>query len=316
MKRIAILASADGLNADRLVEEFHDGNRVRIDIVLTDHEDAGVIKRLEHRGVPVTFFPRKVWDEQPVQITELLKAREIDLVVLDGFSQPVPELMASRFAGRLLKVEVTHTGPDTLTLTASLSDDEAGMIIDEVFNTADDKRAETDLVAEFYRKAVYEALHKLPVANNTDTKTESVSDTQVPPPVPVSTDREWADRLGVQYNPEKVAEVPPPVPVGHVRTYVTQQNPQQPAPQSPQSPQDMPPMPPTYLLWSVLALVLCCMIPGIVAVIFSAQVSSRYYRGDIEGSRRASRMAEIWIIVSFVLGVLSATLYLPMMLIR
>ncbi|MDE5796276.1 MAG: CD225/dispanin family protein, partial [Muribaculaceae bacterium] len=103
------------------------------------------------------------------------------------------------------------------------------------------------------------------------------------------------------------------IPVGHSRTYATPQTPQQ---HTPQSPQDVPPMPSTYLLWSVLALVLCCMIPGIVAVIFSAQVSSRYYRGDIEGSRRASRMAEIWIIVSFVLGVLSATLYLPMMLIK
>lgn len=313
MKRIAILASADGLNADRLVEEFHDGNRVRIDIVLTDHEDAGVIKRLEHRGVPVTFFPRKVWDEQPVQITELLSAREIDLVVLDGFSQPVPELMASRFAGRLLKIEVKHSEPNSLTLTASLSADEAEVIIDEIVSTADDKRAETDLVAEFYRKAVYAALHKLPASEETEPKAAPVSGTPVPPPVPTSTDREWADRLGVQYNPEKVAEVPPPIPVGHGRIYATPQNTQQ---HTPQSPQDIPPMPPTYLLWSVLALVLCCMIPGIVAVIFSAQVSSRYYRGDIEGSRRASRMAEIWIIVSFVLGVLSATLYLPMMLIK
>lgn len=314
MKRIAILASADGLNADRLVEEFHDGNRVRIDIVLTDREDAGVIKRLEHRGVPVTFFPQEVWDEQPVQITELLSAREIDLVVLDGFSQPIPELMASRFAGRLLKVEVKHIEPNTLTLTAVLSAEEADVIIDEVTSTADDKRAETDLIAEFYRKTVYTALHKLPVDEKAASKTENVSGTPVPPPVPTSTDREWADRLGVQYNPEKVAEVPPPIPIGHVRNYAGQQT--QPPQHTPQSPQDMPPMPPTYLLWSVLALVLCCMIPGIVAIIFSAQVSSRYYRGDIEGSRRASRMAEIWIIVSFVLGVLSATLYVPMMLIK
>ncbi len=73
-------------------------------------------------------------------------------------------------------------------------------------------------------------------------------------------------------------------------------------------------MPPTYLVWSVVTTILCCLIPGIVAIIFSAQVSSKFYQGDIEGARRASRNAEIWIIISFVLGVLSNTLYLPLMI--
>lgn len=315
MKRIAILASADGLNADRLVEEFHDGNRVRIDIVLTDREDAGVIRRLEHRGVPVTFFPRKVWEEQPVQITELLSARKIDLVVLDGFEQSIPELLASCFAGRLLCIEVTRPETDTLRLTASLAGDDDDVIVDRYINMSDDNRTETEIVTEFYRQAVRVALHKLPAFEDASAD----ASVTVPPPVPVSADREWADRewadrLRVPYNPEKVVEVPPPVPTEHSGgAYAVNLNLQQ---NSQKLPQDVPPMPPNYLLWSVLALVFCCMIPAIVAVIFSAQVSSRYYRGDIEGSRRASRMAEIWIIVSFVLGVLSATLYVPMMLIN
>ncbi|MCH5232065.1 MAG: CD225/dispanin family protein [Muribaculaceae bacterium] len=74
-------------------------------------------------------------------------------------------------------------------------------------------------------------------------------------------------------------------------------------------------MPPTYLIWSILTTVFCCFIPGIVAIIFSSQVSSKFYAGDIEGARKSSRLAEIWIIVSVVLGVLTATLYLPFMLI-
>ena len=74
-------------------------------------------------------------------------------------------------------------------------------------------------------------------------------------------------------------------------------------------------MPPTYLVWSVIMTVLCCFIPGIVAIIFSSQVSTKYYSGDVEGAKKASRNAEIWIIVSFVLGVLSATLYMPIMMV-
>ncbi|MDE5842789.1 MAG: CD225/dispanin family protein [Muribaculaceae bacterium] len=74
-------------------------------------------------------------------------------------------------------------------------------------------------------------------------------------------------------------------------------------------------MPPTYLVWAVVMTVLCCLPAGIAAIVFACQVSSRYYAGDVEGAGRASRNAEIWIIVSFVLGVMVNTLYLPMMLI-
>ena len=72
-------------------------------------------------------------------------------------------------------------------------------------------------------------------------------------------------------------------------------------------------MPPTYLVWAVVMTLLCCFVPGVVAIIFASQVSTRYYNGDFEGARRASDQAQIWIIVSFVLGVLLATLYAPLM---
>lgn len=71
-------------------------------------------------------------------------------------------------------------------------------------------------------------------------------------------------------------------------------------------------MPSTWLVWSVICTILCCFIPGIVAIVQSAKVSSKYYSGDIEGAKRASHNAEIWIIVSFVLGVISNTIYLPL----
>ena len=77
--------------------------------------------------------------------------------------------------------------------------------------------------------------------------------------------------------------------------------------------EEQPVMPKTYMLWAILSLILCCLPAGIVAVIMSSRVSAKFYEGDYEGARRASRNAEIWIIISFVLGVLSNTLYLPFM---
>lgn len=81
-----------------------------------------------------------------------------------------------------------------------------------------------------------------------------------------------------------------------------------------QKPVELEKMPPTYLVWSILSLVLCCSIAGIVAVVFSTMVSSRFYAHDYEGSRRASRNAQIWIIISIVLGVVTNAIYLPLLL--
>lgn len=74
------------------------------------------------------------------------------------------------------------------------------------------------------------------------------------------------------------------------------------------------PMPPTYLVWSIIVTLLCCVPCGIAAIYFSAQVSSRYESGDLDGAVRASERAQLWIILSIVLGLI-ATPFLMLSLI-
>ncbi|MCM1292491.1 MAG: CD225/dispanin family protein [Bacteroides sp.] len=64
----------------------------------------------------------------------------------------------------------------------------------------------------------------------------------------------------------------------------------------------LPPKPPTYLGWSIASIILCCLIPGIVAVVYGSKVSSRYNEGDYEGAQKASERAELWLIISIVVG--------------
>lgn len=137
---------------------------------------------------------------------------------------------------------------------------------------------------------------------------------------------EWADALHLEYDPEEARRraekaagpvTPPPAPIPN-----PVQNPA-PAPypfnQQPPVPHtsgfnNQEPMPDTYLVWSVLATVLCCLIPGIVAIVYSTMVSSKYYAKDYDGARRASEKAQYWIIASVVLGVITAAVYLPLSL--
>lgn len=140
-------------------------------------------------------------------------------------------------------------------------------------------------------------------------------------------ERKWAEALGESFDEKRT--VPPPMPEEAPAS--VQQPPVMPRPDfvqpqyaaTPQQPAypasgqfaDKGPMPDTYLLWSILATVFCSFIPGIVAIVFSTSVSSRYYAGNMEGARKASRLAQIWIIVSIVVSCITNTLYMPLMLV-
>lgn len=149
-----------------------------------------------------------------------------------------------------------------------------------------------------------------------------------PPAVPRSVDDAWAEALGVSNNVPPVPQSAPQPAPQYSQQYSRQPQPggyQQfgyqpwpptgsPAPAGVRQSalQTAEPMPPTWLVWSIVITILCCFIPGLVAIIYSSKVSSKYFAGDIEGAKRSSRMAEIWIIISFVLGVVSNTLYIPL----
>ncbi len=118
-------------------------------------------------------------------------------------------------------------------------------------------------------------------------------------------DKEWADRLGMEYTPPTP---PPPFTPDNIEP---SENPEPSGnPGAPGSYYSAPQMPQNYLLWSILAAIFCCTVPAIVAIIYGSIVSTKYWSRDYEGARRASRTAEIWIIVSIVLGVISFPLSL------
>lgn len=72
---------------------------------------------------------------------------------------------------------------------------------------------------------------------------------------------------------------------------------------------------PNYLVQSILVTLCCCLIPGIVAVVYAAQVNALVQAGDFENARRCSRLAYIWSWVGFGLGLAFGIVYLVFMLI-
>ncbi len=342
MKKIAILASGSGTNAENIVRFFNEGNKIRVEVVLTNRQNAGVIDRMSALGIDTEYIPNRVWDEAPERIVELLQFRGIDLVVLAGFMHYVSPVILNAFPGRVINIHpsllpnyggkgmwghhvhyaVVNAGETESGVTVHYVTEEfdAGEILmQERIPVLPDDTPETlesrihKVEYDLYPRAIVAALRRLAPQEPTDP-----SINPQPPAIPKSVEEEWAETLKMKYDPEK-ASVPPPIPHTTPKSHLGAVAPGVVAAQTVSikfNSENQEPMPPTYLLLSVLVTLCCCFLPGIAAIVFSTMVSSRYHSGDIEGARRASRQAEIWIIVSFVLGVISASLYVPLSLLH
>jgi uncharacterized membrane protein YvbJ len=64
-----------------------------------------------------------------------------------------------------------------------------------------------------------------------------------------------------------------------------------------------------YLVFAILATVLCCLPAGIPAIIYAAQVNGKVQMGDLAGAKAASDNAKMWCWISFGAGLGIVVLY-------
>jgi hypothetical protein len=55
---------------------------------------------------------------------------------------------------------------------------------------------------------------------------------------------------------------------------------------------------PNYLVFAILATILCCLPAGIPAIVYAAQVNGKLQAGDIAGAQAASNNAKMWCWIS------------------
>lgn len=292
--KIAVLTSGAGDKAIYIHEFFKEGNRVSIDAVVTDNPYAPAVETARREGLEVIeLLPGQSW----LELAERLRERGAELLVVDDFSGELPQELRDAFGEAIVFPSEREKAPL------------------EVIETVDAINAR--------RYAVPEDRAQAPESASPAAEQE-----------PSDLEKEWAEALNIE--PSSSAEGPatPPEPnPGEAQGQQPLQQPPFPG-QQPQPPfgapmgqpygqpsdprarmaQNAEPMPETYLVWSVVITILCCLIPGIIAIIYSASVSSKYYQGNIEGARRASRNAQIWCIVSIIAGIVWATLYIPLAL--
>lgn len=103
MKRIAIFASGNGSNAQRIAEHFAKNDDIDVVMILSNRKDAFVLERAKKLGIPVTVFDRKIFYQSDEILKRLIEIKT-DLIVLAGFLWLAPSNLINAFADRIINI--------------------------------------------------------------------------------------------------------------------------------------------------------------------------------------------------------------------
>ena len=103
MKKIAILASGSGTNAERITKYFAYHPEIKVDVILSNRADAYVLERALKLGVDSGVFTREEL-KNPAGVARNLQQRGADLVVLAGFLWLIPDALLEAFPGRIINI--------------------------------------------------------------------------------------------------------------------------------------------------------------------------------------------------------------------
>lgn len=102
MKKVAILASGSGSNAENIIRHFRGNDSVSFPIIISNKADAYVHERARKLAVPsVTMRKDQLEDGE---VLALLKQHAIDYVVLAGFLLKIPHNLLEAFPNRILNI--------------------------------------------------------------------------------------------------------------------------------------------------------------------------------------------------------------------
>lgn len=103
MIRLAILASGNGTNAQRISEYFANHEKVKVECIIYNRRNAYVAERAKQLGVPAQYFGRDDFYSNR-HVLNYLKEHEIDWVILAGFLWLVPEDLLEAYPDRIINI--------------------------------------------------------------------------------------------------------------------------------------------------------------------------------------------------------------------
>lgn len=100
---LAIFASGNGTNAQTIIEFFKGNENVSVSLLVSNNPKAGVIQRADKLSVPSEIISSTQAKDADFLIG-LLKAREIDYVILAGYLKLIPAEFCKAFDKKIINI--------------------------------------------------------------------------------------------------------------------------------------------------------------------------------------------------------------------
>jgi len=104
MINAAIFASGEGTNAENLFTYFANDPRIKIKLVVTNKDSAGIVVRAEKHKKNVQIVSKAALENYSEQLIEFLKVEKIDLIILAGFLLKIPEAFVKAFPNKIINL--------------------------------------------------------------------------------------------------------------------------------------------------------------------------------------------------------------------
>ncbi|HKL08935.1 MAG TPA: phosphoribosylglycinamide formyltransferase [Bacteroidales bacterium] len=103
MKKIAVLASGSGTNAENLINFFKENKKIEISYIFSNNKNAYVIQRAKNHGIKHYIFSRTEF-YNTTNILQILQKNNIDFIVLSGFLWLIPDYLIKNYPARIINI--------------------------------------------------------------------------------------------------------------------------------------------------------------------------------------------------------------------
>jgi len=99
--KIAVLGSTNGTDLQALID-----NQIPVEIVISNKSRAGILERAEKAGYPVLFISAKdkTREEFDQEVIKILKAKEIDLILLIGYMRYLSSEFVEQYRNKIMNI--------------------------------------------------------------------------------------------------------------------------------------------------------------------------------------------------------------------
>lgn len=102
MKRIIILASGSGTNAENIINYFKNSDKIAVNQVFSNKKDAKVLERVNRLNVNSMSFSRADLYDSNVVFDNLVK--NADFIILAGFLLKIPSKIIEAFPNKIINI--------------------------------------------------------------------------------------------------------------------------------------------------------------------------------------------------------------------